>query len=313
MATVFFSYSHRDEALRDELEIHLSALKRQGIIESWHDRRIAAGEDFASMISANLERADIVLLLVSPYFLASNYCYDVEMKRALERSSAGEATVIPVILHPCDWHAAPFGKLQAVPTDGKPISKFPNQHDALLEVAKAVRAVAERLPLRSTGSPSATKEALRGAPATPRSSNLAIKRNFSDHDRDRFREESFSYLAKFFEGSLAELQRRNPGITTAFRAINADHFTATIYRDGKMVSQCGIRADGPLAKQIVYARDPSSTNSYNEALSVTDDGHLLSLKATGFTSRAGGRSNDSLSQQGAAELFWEILIEPLQR
>jgi hypothetical protein len=73
MARLFFSYSHRDEAFRDELEIHLSALKRQGVIETWHDRRIGAGKEFDPAISEHLESADIILLLVSPYFIASDY------------------------------------------------------------------------------------------------------------------------------------------------------------------------------------------------------------------------------------------------
>ena len=106
MAVVFFSYSHKDEALRDELEIHLSSLKRQGVIETWHDRRIIAGESTDHTISQHLEEADVIFLLVSPYFIASDYCYDVEMNLALERNSVGTTKVIPVILHPCDWHRA---------------------------------------------------------------------------------------------------------------------------------------------------------------------------------------------------------------
>jgi hypothetical protein len=145
MTRVFFSYSHRDESLRDELEIHLAALKRQGVIDTWHDRRIVAGSEVHNQISEHLEHADVILLLVSPYFIASDYCYDLEMSRAMERHEHGEAQVIPVILHPCDWRRLPFGKLLATPTDGKPISKFPNQHDAFLEVTKAIHAATEEL------------------------------------------------------------------------------------------------------------------------------------------------------------------------
>ena len=84
MLRIFFSYSHEDEDFRNALEIHLSALKRQGIIETWHDRRIGAGDEFENQISEHLEEDEIILLLVSPYFIASNYCYDVEMKKAME-------------------------------------------------------------------------------------------------------------------------------------------------------------------------------------------------------------------------------------
>src|SRR5205814_10402112 len=103
MITVFFSYSHRDEALRNELENHLYSLKRQGVIDMWHDWRIGAGKEVDREISEHLEEADIILLLVSPYFIASDYCYEVEMKRALERHEQGEARVIPFVLHPYAW------------------------------------------------------------------------------------------------------------------------------------------------------------------------------------------------------------------
>ena len=73
MANIFFSYSHTDESLRDELEKHLSILKRQGLIETWHDRRIDSGGDFSQEISSHLEDAEIILLLVSSDFLASDY------------------------------------------------------------------------------------------------------------------------------------------------------------------------------------------------------------------------------------------------
>ena len=127
MISLFFSYSHRDESLRNELETHLSVLKRQGVIQTWHDRRITAGSEVDSSISENLENARIILLLVSSYFLASDYCYDIEMSRAMEKHQEGSARVIPVILHPCDWQNAPFGALRATPTDGKLISMFANQ------------------------------------------------------------------------------------------------------------------------------------------------------------------------------------------
>jgi len=80
VASVFFSYSHADENLRDQLEKHLSVLKHQGVIGTWHDRRIPAGRTLSKEIDAHLESADILLLLVSSDFLASEYCYDIEMK-----------------------------------------------------------------------------------------------------------------------------------------------------------------------------------------------------------------------------------------
>ena len=139
---LFFSYAHEDESLRDELEKHLAILKHQGIVATWHDRRIRAGQPIHTAIDAQLEQADVILLLVSPDFLASEYCYAKEMRRALERHRDDEALVIPVILRPCDWQEAPFGDLAALPKDGRPVTKFRNLDDAFLEVTRAIRALA---------------------------------------------------------------------------------------------------------------------------------------------------------------------------
>ncbi|QDV53066.1 toll/interleukin-1 receptor domain-containing protein [Gimesia fumaroli] len=142
-AELFFSYSHQDESLRDELEKHLSLLKRSGTISSWHDRRISAGSEWAGQIDESLESADVILLLVSADFVASDYCYDIEMNRALERHSEGTARVIPVVLRPVDWHSAPFAKLQALPRDAKPITEWPNRDSAFQDVARGIREIFE--------------------------------------------------------------------------------------------------------------------------------------------------------------------------
>jgi len=142
---VFFSYSHKDERLRDELETHLKILERRGLIATWHDRQIAAGEEWKGEIDENLERAEIVLLLVSAAFVASDYCYDVEMTRALERHESGEARVVPVILRDCLWQKAPFGKLQALPTDGKAVAKWRDKDTVWRNVAEGIELVVEQL------------------------------------------------------------------------------------------------------------------------------------------------------------------------
>ena len=143
--TLFYSYSHRDEALRDELETHLSLLRREGIIQEWHDRRIGAGKEWADSIDENLEAADVVLLLISADFLASDYCYDKEMKRALEKHEADESCVIPIIIRAVDWTTAPFSKLQALPRDDKAVTSLGNRDEAWKEVAKGIREEVEKL------------------------------------------------------------------------------------------------------------------------------------------------------------------------
>jgi hypothetical protein len=136
---IFISYCHADESLREALEKHLSLLKNQGIIDVWHDRKIVVGHEFATAIDENLSDAQIVLLLVSADFLASQYCWGVEMRLAMERHESGEAHVVPVILRACDWHTAPFGKLSAVPKDGRPIKSWLDIDEALYDVARQIR------------------------------------------------------------------------------------------------------------------------------------------------------------------------------
>lgn len=136
---LFYSYSHKDESLRDQLKSHLSALTREGLISGWHDRMITAGTEWQGEIDENLQHARIILLLVSASFLDSDYCNDVELRYAMEHHHKGEARVIPVILKPCDWHHTVFAKLQALPKDGKAITKWSNRDDAWLDVVKGIR------------------------------------------------------------------------------------------------------------------------------------------------------------------------------
>jgi hypothetical protein len=149
---VFFSYSHKDEALRDELATHLSLMKRRGFIEAWHDREISAGREWANAIDDNLNAADIILLLVSANFLASDYCYDIEMQRAMERHEAREARVIPIILKPVDWRDAPFAKLQALPNNAKAVTTWQDKDEAFLNVVQGIRRVVEEMVKSKTSS-----------------------------------------------------------------------------------------------------------------------------------------------------------------
>ena len=145
---VFYSYSHKDEELRDQLETHLAMLKREGVIKGWHDRRIISGQEWDGEIDTHLKSADIILLLVSADFLASDYCYDTEVTLAMERHDAGEARVIPIILRPCDWSRAPFSKIQGLPKDAKPVTRWDDRDEAFLDVAKGIRKAAEETRLR---------------------------------------------------------------------------------------------------------------------------------------------------------------------
>jgi hypothetical protein len=324
MAKLFFSYSHVDEALRDRLEVHLSLLKHQGLIETWHDRRITAGSELDVAINENLESADVILLLVSADFIASKYCFSLEMKRALERHEEGTARVIPVILSSCDWHTAPFKKLLAAPKDGKAVTSWANQEEAWTDVARQVRSAVEELqttsarracPVREQdGAPPVPAVAAGAAHQHPRSSNLRLKKEFSDFDRDQFLHETFDFIAKFFAASLTELSSRNQGIRERFQQIDARRFTAVVYSSGSTVAECSVRIDsyGGRSGHLAFSYDASaSSGSSNEMLNVEFDAQSMYMKALGMPSRS-CQKESKLSAQGAAEYFWALFIERLQ-
>ena len=142
---VFISFSHKDDDLREELVTHLSNLRRQGKISAWHDRAIEAGEEWEAQIKDKLESARIILLLISASFMASDYCYDIEMERAIARHDAGSARVIPILLRPCDWKGSPFSKLKILPKDGKPVTQWSDRDTAFVNVVQGLRRAVDSL------------------------------------------------------------------------------------------------------------------------------------------------------------------------
>jgi hypothetical protein len=183
----------------------------------------------------------------------------------------------------------------AAPKDGKPVTKWADQDDAFLDIVTAIKDA-----LKDLGKASSTVNARSiESSATPqsstapiRSSNLRIRKQFSDLDRDTFRHEGFDFIAKFFESSLLEIANRNPGLAQRFQRVDANHFTASLYQNGE-------KADTP--------RD----GGMNEAVYVKNDARTLYLEPLGMQSY-GSRDKQKLTPQGAAEFFWDLFIRPLQ-
>lgn len=317
MVSVFFSYAHEDEELRDQLEKHLAALKRQGVIDTWHDRRITAGDDFKAEISEYLEQSEIILLLVSSSFIASDYCYEIEMSRALERHREGTARVIPVILRHCDWQDLQFGKLKATPTDGKPVMAFRSLDEAFTIVVKdikqAINEIAPSEVSETTVISNAVPERIQQEESV-RSSNLRVKKVFSDYEKEHFGLESFDFITKFFEGSLTELRHRNPELDVSFSQPDATHFQAAIYRNGEKISSCRIwtSIEFGICSIAYSSKDHGPDTSYNEKLTITDDGYSQLLRPGGMLGLLSPSQGD-LTMQGAAEYLWTALMRPLQQ
>ncbi len=141
---IFYCYARKDKGLRDELERHLAGLKRSEQVIFWYDREILPGTEWKGEIHRHLDTSDIILLLISPNFIQSDYCYSIEMRRALERHKAGAMSVIPIILRPCSWNEMPIHALQALPQDGKPITTWRNRDEAFQNVVAGIREVVKR-------------------------------------------------------------------------------------------------------------------------------------------------------------------------
>ncbi|MFM9947966.1 MAG: TIR domain-containing protein [Saprospiraceae bacterium] len=135
---LFFSYSKYDREYLEQLFRHLSVLRRKGKIAAWDDHQILPGEEWDGVIKTQLVEADIILLLISSDFLATDYIWDVEIKTAMERHDQKSATVIPIVLRPCSWEDTPFGKLNGLPSKAKPVSSYGDRDQAWLEVVQGI-------------------------------------------------------------------------------------------------------------------------------------------------------------------------------
>ncbi|MGE0733820.1 MAG: toll/interleukin-1 receptor domain-containing protein [Alphaproteobacteria bacterium] len=331
---MFFSYAHEDEAMRNRLERALIMMKRTGEISTYHDRRITAGTPLDPAIAAGVERAEVMLVLVSPDFLHSDYCMDREMKRALERHGEGTLRVIPVILRACDWLHSPLRALTAIPHDGRPITLAPDLDVAFQKVTDEIRLAVNEINAKrdaANGRSSAAAEveaqspsefrpsagtapsfASAGASAS-RSSNMRVAKKFTDADKAEYLDQAFVYLRKFFAASLIELAQRHSEVRQRFINVDATRFTATLYRTGRQVSQCQIYIEQRRDAAIRYSDSIElHANSFNESISVEADEDGLYLKAMGMGYSHADRER-KLSFEGAAELLWERLIAPLQR
>ncbi len=178
---VFYSYAHKDAKLRDELGKHLFPLKRQGLIVDWYDRDISAGKEWEQEIDDHLNTADIILILISSDFLASEYCYGIELQRAMERHEAGEARVIPVLLKPVDWQGSSFHKLLALPKKAKAVTKWTNQAEAYAEIAKGIREVVPELRSQLSLTSTTTRDSLPGVIHVDPSSLLQLGQLVTRH------------------------------------------------------------------------------------------------------------------------------------
>jgi tetratricopeptide (TPR) repeat protein/uncharacterized membrane protein len=145
---IFCCYAREDQPLLDHLTKHLMLLQRQGLVSIWSDTNIDAGDEWEKAIHAHLDTAHIILLLISPDFMASDYCYSTEMQRAMQRHSQGDARVIPILLRHTLWKGAPFADLHMLPKDAKPVASWPDKDEPLYTIAEQISLLVKELQIQ---------------------------------------------------------------------------------------------------------------------------------------------------------------------
>lgn len=172
----FVSYSHQDTHLLDKLHEHLSALRRDGLLETWTDREIHAGGEIDKEVDAAMDEAELFLLLISASFLNSNYCFEREFQRAQEKRAANTAIIVPLILKEVDWEIPALRKYKALPDDGKPVISrhWHSDDEGFANIAKGLRKMLKSFASNSAKEP-ATKKAPAKAKFTPDDTHITIE------------------------------------------------------------------------------------------------------------------------------------------
>jgi hypothetical protein len=322
MTTGFISYTHADTALKEQLIRHLAPLRREGLIDLWHDGLLRPGEHLDPAVQAALAASDVVILLISADFIASEYCYEQEMLRAFARQRDGTVRVIPIILRPCQWKGVPIGsdkrlsEFVALPKDGKAVISWPDTDTAFDNAVGAIRdmlKVDNGNGIQDKAGSAPTNDAAARPLRTGSASLLGIAAKPTDLDRDRFLRTGYMTTAALFEEKLAELRASDARIDTDFERIDSRSFAASVYLDGKRVGQVSIWHGGDMWRNALclsYDTATSTRNSMNDWLPIEDTPQGLAFGAGNgmFRQRAGG----PLDADGAAGYFWENFLEQVR-
>ena len=219
----FISYSHADAKALEKLHKHLAILIREGALSAWSDHKLLPGAKFSAEIADALEKSGLFIALVSPDYLASNYCYEKEFREAERHAETSRLRIIPIIVEPCDWHSSPLGKYLALPKDVNPISEWTNENNAFLDVVTGLR----RMLTNPTSEP-------QRAGTTHLSRRPRIKQDFDAIQKSEFADKAFDEIRSYFQASCNELNEAGDGTLKAkFEDMSRTAFTCTVVNRAK--------------------------------------------------------------------------------
>ncbi len=301
----FISYSHKDDWALGRLRTHLAMFKREGKIDAWFDREILAGGELDQEISEQLESCELFLPLVSPDFLASSYCYDKEMMRALERHNAGEVRVVPIIVEPCEWTKSPLEKLKALPRDGKPVVEWTNQNAAFMNVVTELRRI---LTEDEATAPAATLRP--GDELAPEGRRYRVKQDFDEIDRSDFRDNAFDEIRAYFQSAVAKLDGIE-GLRGRFVTTGSQTFTCTVVNRAKEWGTAHITVhahSGNIGMGDIYYSfsENAPANTASGGFNIKSDEYELFLVPW---MSAAFNNDERLSSHAAAEMLWSEFLE----
>lgn len=301
---VFISYSHRDTAALERLHTHLAVLRRENMIDEWYDREILGGGDFSAAIAQRMDESELFLLLVSPDFLNSTYCYDIEMTRALEKHATGQARVVPIIVEPCDWRSTPLGRLKALPRDGEPVAGWANANEAYLDVVQELRRIVQTGVQRTKPTPGVASAPTNTAePAAPR--RYRVKHDFDAIEKTEFLEKSFAEVRDYFQQAVEEINGVNE-LKARFVSYSATSFGGTLVNRKKQHGTAHVtvhRRTGMMGLADIYFsfNENAAANTANGGYSLEANEYELFFSGSVF---GFGDRKEKLSARGVAESLW---------
>ncbi len=227
--SAFVSYSHVDEKRLERLHKHLAMLRRDGQLKDWTDHEILAGEKLDLAVRNHLENSALFIALVSPDYLASQYCYEKEFEHALALQAQGRLRIVAVIIEPCDWQNSPFHQFLVLPKDGKAVADWTNENTAYLNVVTEIRRV-----LASGDAPPPPVAAAAAPVDQPTTRRVKLKQDFDAIQKAEFADEAFEAFRSYFERSCGELHQASDKIKARFEVMGPDAFSCTVVNRAKL-------------------------------------------------------------------------------
>jgi hypothetical protein len=306
----FISYSHKDNHLLERLHAHLSTLVRAGLLSSWTDEMIPAGGHLDSTISRELNTSQLFIALLSPDYLASNYCYEKEFQTALGMNKAGDLIIVPIVVEPCDWLSTPFKEFKALPLDGKAISTWENTNTAFLNVTQSLRKLIEGA---AQDTPTVTSPVGHAFPSTR---NYRVKKDFDSIEKIEFTEKSFRELVDYLKRFSEEVSTLD-NIRTRVLQDSPTEFQCLLVNRNKIATECQlqVKMESPTNSHrshqfyrqgISFTLSQGNGGSPKEFSMAHDDYHLFWTESNPYF---GNQQMTELTAKEMADQVWEEWLE----